>query len=152
MKSAPPMVAEAGLMLERVGNGRLVTVKFWPLEVPPPGAGLFTVTVVETAFAMSAALMAAVSWVGLMKVVVRAEPFQRTVDTPSMKPVPFTVSVKPGPCASIVVGVIPVLVGAGLVTDKLRALEVPPPGPGVKTLIVCVPAVATVDASTVMRS
>ena len=60
----PPAVAEDGLRVVRVGTG-LLTVKLTALEVPPPGVGLKTVTGKVPAEAISAAVMAAVSWVGL---------------------------------------------------------------------------------------
>jgi hypothetical protein len=44
--AAAPAVAEDGDRLEIEGTGLLAffTVKFTELEVPPPGAGLFTTT------------------------------------------------------------------------------------------------------------
>ena len=123
-------------MLASVGTGWVVMTKLTPEEVPPPGVGLFTVTSGVPALAISAALIAAVSCVELTKVVVRAAPFQRTTETPSTKPLPFTVSVKPGPWARAVAGAIAVAVGAGLVTERLRVLDVPPPGADVNTFMV----------------
>ena len=70
-----------------------VTSKNAVFEVPPPGAGLNTVTEPEPAAARSGAVIAAVSCVLLTKVVVRAVPFQFTME-PETNPVPFTVSVK----------------------------------------------------------
>jgi hypothetical protein len=48
------------------------------------------------AFAMSVARMVAVNWSWVTKWVIRALPFQFTTE-PETKPVPFTVSVNPGP-------------------------------------------------------
>jgi hypothetical protein len=62
VKAAPPAVAEVGLMLVVVGAGLLIA-KICALDVPPPGAGLTTVTEAVPAVAMSAAVMAAVSCV-----------------------------------------------------------------------------------------
>ena len=46
VKAAPPAIAEFGLMLLMEGTGfGCITVKVAPFEVPPPGAGLNTVTV-----------------------------------------------------------------------------------------------------------
>ena len=62
---APPAVAEDGLRLVVNGTGLLAALikKVWLLDVPPPGAGLNTVTVAVPADTMSAAWIAAVSWV-----------------------------------------------------------------------------------------
>ena len=61
-KATPPAVADEGLIAgqgwHRVGPP--VMVKVTPLEVPPPGVGLKTVTDAVPAVAMSAAVMAAV--------------------------------------------------------------------------------------------
>ena len=53
---------------------------------------LYIATGTVAAVATSAAAIAAVSWVALTKVVVRAAPFQRTLE-PLTKLVPVTVSV-----------------------------------------------------------
>jgi len=55
-----PVTTVAGLMLLIVGNG-FVMVKVAVLDVPPPGAGLKTVTFAVPAVATSLAGMAAVS-------------------------------------------------------------------------------------------
>src|SRR5439155_3631429 len=115
-------------------------------EVPPPGAGVATVICAVPAAAMSAAEMAAVSCVALRNVVVRAAPFQRTVELLT-KPLPFTRSVS-GPVPAVTpVGVSPVSPGTGLFTVNVRAPEVPPPGAGVITVTCGVPAAATSAAA-----
>ncbi len=65
VKAVPPAVADVGLMLVVAGTGLLAAliVKVWALEVPPPGAGVNTVTEAVPAAAMSAAVIAAVSCV-----------------------------------------------------------------------------------------
>ena len=55
-----------------------------------------TVTEALPAAAMSAAGIAAVSWLALTEVVVRAAAFQSTTEEPFTKLLPFTVSIKPG--------------------------------------------------------
>src|SRR5207302_15154 len=62
---APPATTDAGLSAVVVGIGLLgaVIVKVCGFEVPPPGAGLNTVTGAVPAVAMSAAEIAAVSCV-----------------------------------------------------------------------------------------
>ena len=65
VKADPPAVVEVGLILVVAGVGLLATVivNVWALEVPPPGAGVKTVTVAVPAVARSDARIAAVSWV-----------------------------------------------------------------------------------------
>jgi hypothetical protein len=116
-------------------------VKVWALEVPPPGVAFTTVTEAVPAVAISAAVIAAVTWVAETYVVVRADPFQFTVE-PETKPVPFTVSVNAAPPAVAEAGLRPVVVGTGLLIVKVWALEVPPPGAGFTTVTEAVPAVA----------
>ncbi len=116
-------------------------MKVWALEVPPPGAGLNTVTWAVPAVAMSAAVIAAVNWVEETKVVVRFDPFHRTTE-PATKLLPLTVSVKAGPPAVAEEGLRLVVVGTGLLIVKVRAPEVPPPGVGLNTVTEAVPAVA----------
>ena len=62
-----------------------------------------------------------------------------------MKFVPLTVRVKPAPPAVADEGLKLVVVGTGLsgtLIVKVWALEVPPPGVGLKTVTLAVPAVA----------
>src|ERR1700689_1108725 len=72
----------------------LVIEKKRVLEIPPPGPGFTTVTPAVPAAATSAAVMVAVSFSLLWKVVVRWLPFQLT-PAPETKPVPSTVRVNP---------------------------------------------------------
>ncbi len=141
VKAAPPAVREVGLMLEIAGTGGSLIVKVWALEVPPAGAGLNTVTVAVPAAAMSEAGIAAVSRVEETYVVVRLAPFHWTTE-PELKPLPLTVSVKAALPEYAVVGLRLFVVGKGLLIVKVWALEVPPPGAGLNTVTVAVPAVA----------
>src|SRR5205823_3862362 len=109
--------------------------------VPPPGAGVTTVTVAVPASAMSVAGMVAVSWVGETYVVVRFAPFHRT-RLAATKFVPVTVSVNVGPPATAKTGFSPVVVGTGFAIVRVCALDVPPPGAGLTTVICAVPAAA----------
>ena len=111
------------------------------MDVPPPGAGVNTVTVGVPAAAMSVDGMAAVSWVAETNVVARAAPFHRTTE-PATKSVPVTVSVNPASPATAAVGFSPVVVGTGLVMLKVCGFDVPPPGAGLPTVTCAVPAVA----------
>ncbi len=64
VKADPPAVADEGARLLTPGTGLgAIIAKLWALEVPPPGAGLYTVTVAVPAVTMSEAGIAAVSWV-----------------------------------------------------------------------------------------
>jgi hypothetical protein len=145
VKPAPPTGAKAGLRPDVAGTGLLI-VEVWALEVPPPGAGLDTVTRAVPADAMSAAGIAAVNWVEETYVVVRLDPSQLTTE-PETKTVPFTVSVNPAPPAVAEAGLRPVVVGAGLLIVKVWALEVPPPGAGLNTVTWAVPPDAMSAAS-----
>jgi hypothetical protein len=118
-----------------------------PLEVPPPGAGVITVTVAVPAVAMSAAVMAACKLVLETKVVVRGIPFHWIAEE-EMKLVPVTVSVNAAPPDSTVLGLSDVAAGTGLPIVNVSGLEVPPPGAGVITVTMAVPAVAMSAAVT----
>jgi len=143
VKLAPPAPADVGFMDATVGEG-LSTVKVSVLEVPPPGVGVETVTGTVPLVAMSALVICACSCVLDTKVVGRALPFQCTVES-EIKFVPVTVNVKPAPPATAELGFKDVTVGEGLLTVltvKVSALEVPPPGVGVETVTETVPLVA----------
>lgn len=99
---------------EAAGAVTVVIVKVAGPEVPPPGAGLVTVTGTGPAVVTAVAGMEAVSWVALTKVEGSAVPLKLTTEL-LMNPVPFTVNVKAGEPAAIVVGESEVIVGAGLV-------------------------------------
>ena len=118
-----------------------MTVKVTPLDVPPPGAGLKTVTVAVPAEAMSLAGIVAVRLVLLPNVVVRFAPCHRTTE-PETKPEPVTVSVKAPPPATAEFGLMLEMTGAGLLMLKVTAFDVPPPPPGLKTVTEAVPATA----------
>ena len=75
---------------------------------------------------------------------VLSAPFHRTLD-PETKLEPVTVRVKAGPPAVPELGEVEVRVGTGLLTAvmvKVCAPDVPPPGVGLKTVTVAVPAEA----------
>src|SRR3954471_10874429 len=81
-------------------------------EVPPPGAALTTVTTELPTVSRSLAGMAALSWVELTNVVVRALLLKSTTE-PEMKPEPFTVSVSAAPPAVLDAGEMALVTGAG---------------------------------------
>ena len=76
-----------------------------------------TVTVLVPAVAMSAARIAAVSWVADTYVVVRLEPLHCTTE-PLTNPLPLTVSVNAVPPAVPEAGLRLVVVGTGLYRKK----------------------------------
>ena len=82
--------------------------------------------------ARSLLVMAAVRRVLLTKVVVRFSPLHRTTEF-ATKFVPSTVRVKPDVPTVALVGESEASVGTGLLTEKDKALDRPPPGEGVKT-------------------
>lgn len=110
-------------------------------ELPPPGAGLFTETLAVPAIAMSLAGIAAVSCVALTNVVVRWLPFHHTVEL-FTNPLPLRVSVNAAPPAAAEFGFRLVSAGAGLLIVNVAAAVVPPPGAGLVTVTLAVPAVA----------
>ena len=90
---------------------------------------------------MSVAGIEAVSCVLLTNCVVRCAPFHQTVEE-LRNPVPLTVRVNAAPPTVTEFGLRLVIVGAGLLMAKLRLFDVPPPGEGLVTSTIAVPAVA----------
>src|SRR5260370_40338794 len=82
-------------------------------ELPPPGAGLMTVTVSVPATEISSAPICAVTWLALTNVVNRLLPFHCSA-APDTKFEPFTVRVKAGPPRVELFGEIAAIVGTGL--------------------------------------
>src|SRR6267143_1859986 len=117
------------------------TTRFTEFDVPPPGGGLNTVTRAVPAVTRSVIGITAVNCVGETYVVARAAPFHCTTELLT-KFVPVTVSVNPGPPATAEVGLKLVIVGIGFRTVKVCGLDIPPPGGGVNTVTVAVPATA----------
>jgi hypothetical protein len=93
-------------------------------EVPPPGAGVITVTGEVPAEAISEALTAAVSLLALTYVVVSAVAPQLTVEL-AVKLVPLTVSVKAAPPALVKAVERLLMTGAGFGTSTVTAEETP---------------------------
>jgi len=118
VKAAPLTVAEAGAIELSAGPETALIVNDRVPDVPPPGAGFVTVTVAVPAVAISAAVIAAVNCVALMKVVVLVAPLNFTTDV-ATKPVPLTVRVKAALPAVALVGEREVAVGAGLLMVKV---------------------------------
>ena len=90
----------------------MAMVKFTELEVPPPGAGLVTVTASVPVETTLAAGMAAVNCVELTNVVAGADPPKVTIEA-ATKFVPLIVSVKAAPPTKAPLGETEVIVGVG---------------------------------------
>src|SRR5262249_34366317 len=136
--------------LARLGSG-CATAKRAARDVPPPGAGVTTVTDTLPALLRSLAGIAAVRLVAPTNVVVRGAPFHCTTDDDT-KPAPVTVSVNPLAPTVAAPGFRLLSVGAGLFTVKLAGVDVPPPGVGVARVTADVPAVSRSEAGMVVVS
>lgn len=144
VSSPEPAFAALGRIEASTGAGFAVIVNAAPADVPPPGAGLTTLTVTDPAVATSLAVMAAVNCVELTYVVARFAPFHWTADAVT-NPVPFTVSVKaPDPTAAEP-GVTLEITGVGFPTRNDTPPEVPP-SEGLTTVTVAAPDTATSPA------
>lgn len=131
---------EAGEIVAMVGAG-LLTVRVWAPDVPPPGAGLTTVIESVPPTAMSEAGTVTLMDVLEAKVVVNGTPLKYMVDE-ALKFVPMTVRMKDDPPAVTEAGLIDEVVGTGLLTVRVWALDVPPPGVGFTTVMEAVPPFA----------
>jgi hypothetical protein len=142
VKAASPAVAFGGEIELSVGLGfGALIVNVCAPEMPPPGAGVDTVTDAVPAEAMSAAVICAVSWVLLPSVVARGLPFHCATDE-LMKFVPVSVNVKAAPPAVALGGEIELSVGLGFgaLIVNVCAVDAPPPGAGLNTVTGTVPA------------
>ena len=85
VNAGPPAGALVGASDVSAGTGfaAALMVNATTFEVPPPGAGLTTVTCALPGVTMSLAGIAAVTWPAFTTVVVRAVPFQRTCEVPT---------------------------------------------------------------------
>src|SRR5438128_7430574 len=123
--AAQSLVITVSQAVRVAGGVRPMLLKYsamnWPSGHPLPGltvkvsgfdsaSGLITWTVTEPGVAMSLAAMLAVSRVELTNVVGRGEPFQDTLEVETKLP-PSAVSVKAGPPAVAVLGVMEARVG-----------------------------------------
>jgi hypothetical protein len=140
----PPLNAEVGEMPLRTGRGFGEMLKVPPAEMPPPGAGLETVTVAEPTPAMSVVGIAACKWVAETNVVGRGEPFHNTVEDMA-KLAPKRSKVKAGPLTKAPVGLMTFRIGTGVpATTNVELLpEDPDITPEVLIVIATLPAVVT---------
>lgn len=119
----------------------MATTNGAPPDVPP-SAGFTTVTVAVPAAARSPVRIAAVNCVTLTYVVVRAAPFHCTREL-DVKLLPVTVNVNAPESTVAVAGRIEAIAGVGLtVMVNETPVVVPPPGAGLQTVTLAVPAVA----------
>jgi hypothetical protein len=138
VKAGLPAVVESGERLLRPG----ITSRLLALDMKPSG---FTTVIGKVPTLMiSVAVIEARNSVELTKVVERFIPLKRTT-APTLKPVPFTVRVNPSPLARTLAGEILVI---NEVTSRLTALETPPPGVGLNTVIANLPE-ATMSAAVI---
>jgi hypothetical protein len=128
-----------------VPGGLMAKVR--PLEVPPPGVGLFTATVAEPTEMRSDDRICAVSEVLDRYVVGTGLPFHKTCEL-ERNCVPLTVRVNAAPPTVALKGEIEVTLGVGLAIVKFTGLDRPPPGAGFCTATVAVPAELRSDAGT----
>jgi len=147
VRLGPPAAALAGERVVIVGKATAETGRLTAFEVPPPGAGVFTVMGKSPTAAISLARICAVTCVALTNAVVRAAPLNRTTEL-LLKFVPLTVNVNAALPAVLLGGDNVVTVGTGLFTAKLSAgVDVPPPGVGFVTVTEIVPVVTISDAA-----
>jgi hypothetical protein len=136
VKVCAPTGAQFGSRELIVGMGfvPLLMVKLTRFELPPPGAGLVTVTAGVPTEAIAAAGIAAFNCVELTNVVVGVVPPKLTVEV-AIKFAPLMLSVKPAALpATVLVGDMVVIVGIGL--RPLRVEAVPPPHPARNTIFI----------------
>jgi hypothetical protein len=134
--AGPPAALELGFSELTAGTGLFpVKVKFTALEVPPPGAGLVTVTA-TTPGKVAAAGMVAVSCLELTTVAVSVTPPKLTIE-PATKFVPLIVSVKFAALpAATVDGEIVVIEGTGFCGGGGGVFaDTPPPHPARNTAL-----------------
>ncbi|KKU66135.1 MAG: hypothetical protein UX90_C0001G0194 [Candidatus Wolfebacteria bacterium GW2011_GWD2_47_17] len=141
----------SGVLDVMVGVLYLTTNAALVVDVPPPGVGLVTVTVEVPVLARSVVVTVISSVVELTNAVVRALPFQFATE-PETNCCPVTVTVVVASPMNASFGESVVTTGTRLRTTKLCPLEVPPPGVGLKTVIVEVPAVVRSDDGTVISN
>jgi hypothetical protein len=142
VKAGLPANVLVGDRLLSEGTGLVfVTVKLTGVEVPPPGAGLTTITGTLPAVAISAAVICAFTELELTKVVGRALPFHCATEL-VMKFVPLIVNSKAALPSTACAGERVVMAGTGLgpITVNGIGLDIPPPGAGLNTVTAGVPA------------
>lgn len=113
-------------------------MKVTTLEIPPPGDGLNTAMLTFPALLSKSAVIGALRWWLSMKVVARSIPPQRIFEV-DVNPAPVTSNVNPTPPTMALAGDNSLSVGSGLLIVKVSGADVPPPGDGLKTVILTKP-------------
>ena len=126
VKPELPASVDVGEIEVVVGIGLLI-VNVCAAEVPPPGAGVTTVTDTVPAIAMSVAGTIAVNVVLVTNVVESGDPFQSAVEE-AKKLDPLSVNVNCAPPAVVDVGLMESRTGVELRTVNVWEFDVPPPG------------------------
>ena len=142
VKAAPAAMADAGCNVVTAGTGFVpVTLNVRAFEVPPPGAGLVTVTLKSPAVLRALGRTTAMRKYALTNDVTWGWPPKLTTE-PLTNPVPLTLRTSSPEPAAAVVGDIDRMAGSGLVTLKLSEFDEPPPGAGLVTTTASVPGAA----------
>src|ERR1700690_1760421 len=100
------------MVIDRGTTTPVAMVKVAGFELPPPGAGLNTVTVAVPTVAKSDAEIWAVTWLLLTNAVERLLPFHCTTEV-GTKFDPFTIRVNPSEPAAVMAGDRDAIVGTG---------------------------------------
>ena len=129
----------------KIGAGLLID-KELEFEVPPPGAGLKTLSAAVPAFAISAGVTRIDNCDAETKVVTRSAPLNLTMEL-LIKLLPLMASVNVAPPAMADAGLSEAIAGVGLLMVKFVAVDNPPPGNGLKTAKLNVPADVNSEAN-----
>ena len=138
--AAPPAVAFVGDNVLIEGNGLLIVIGE-PLEPPPPGTGLTTTTLTFPALAMSVAGICTTICPATIEVGTKPVNVPKFTVAPAAKPLPVIVNANAAPPAVALVGDNVLIEGNGLLIAKGEPLETPPPGAGLTTTTLILPAV-----------
>jgi hypothetical protein len=122
----------AGFIFVIAGDG-LFTSNITAVDVPPPGVGFCAAIWLCKPPVKSVAGSVAFNSVALTKVVVSAVPFQ-VIAVEEKNPVPVTSSVVSADPTGTLAGLILLIAGTGLFTEKSTDEDVPPPGAGFVTV------------------
>lgn len=134
--------------IEVIAAAGLFTLKVAAGDAPPPGGGFCVVITLTELLVRAAAGTAAFTSVALTNTVVRGVVL-KTITVQDRNPVPVMSNrVAPDPAMTLE-GVLLAMAGAGLLTEKSRAADVPPPGAGFVTVSLAVPGVVKLLAGRV---
>ena len=143
---AAPAVTTDGEM-ELITAAGLLMVNVLIMDVPPPGAGVKTVMAAVPALTTLPAGTVAFSWVLFIKMVESAIPFHCTTEVLA-KLLPMQINVRVTAPEMTDTGEMELNTGIGALMLNVNDPEVPPPGVGLTTVMVAVPAFKTLVAGT----